>query len=419
MEGAKEGTGNIYEKAGHILKQVEKGKGKTLNVCLKTKMLRKDKALLKCVYGIVQETLKHSKTISEVLDKTKIHAQEETDIDVLRTALSDFLYKKRLRCAGPLKEKITLHKEELRKAFREASSSDQTVSSLPTYLRVNTLRTTRKEAIARLQESGYCFIDTGDETGQAAQKNRNKKTFYIDKDIPNLLVFPSRVDLSENELYKTGHLVFQQKSSCFPALALGVSGKATVIDACAAPGNKTSHIAAMMENKGRIFAVEKDKNRAKLLKKMMAVAGVQNTVVCETDFLSLSPSEQPYKDAKYILLDPSCSGSGMKGGLLLKKKQTQISNMAATQKKLLLHALSFPSAEKIVYSTCSVNEEENEEVVRAVLRERKDFALARALPLWHRRGLKKYSFADLVCRADSDEDRTTGFFVAVFEKRNR
>ena len=83
------------------------------------------------------------------------------------------------------------------------------------------------------------------------------------------------------------------------------------------------------------------------------------------DFLSLDPSN--YSEVEYIVVDPSCSGSGMLrrgGGQEEAPSQERLRSLASLQSKLLSHALSFPAVKKVVYSTCATSEEENEQVVR-------------------------------------------------------
>eukprot|EP00966_Prymnesium_polylepis_P162442 3754417-Prymnesium_polylepis.1 len=85
-------------------------------------------------------------------------------------------------------------------------------------------------------------------------------------------------------MVRTGKLIIQQKASCFPAVALAPPPGATVIDACAAPGNKTSHLAAIMGNRGRVFAFEVNERRCELLRQMMDAKGAR----CARRRLSLS-----------------------------------------------------------------------------------------------------------------------------------
>jgi 25S rRNA (cytosine2278-C5)-methyltransferase len=173
--------------------------------------------------------------------------------------------------------------------------------------------------------------------------------------------------------------------------------------------------------------------------------------------LKTDPNSADLRNIQGILLDPSCSGSGTAAtrmDLLLplsrtKSKQSaseqstselevaftsgnhefpgrtsdassRVAALAAFQTKALLHALSFPCALRVVYSTCSVYREENEDVVAKVLpdAEKRGFRLACALPGWKRRGLREFPWADAVVRVHPELDCADGFFVAVFERED-
>ena len=81
-----------------------------------------------------------------------------------------------------------------------------------------------------------------------------RKCFKRDEHIPNLLAFNPRVKFTEDPLYVSGKIILQDKASCFPAHILSPpsNDRALVIDATAAPGNKTSHLCAIMRNKGKV-----------------------------------------------------------------------------------------------------------------------------------------------------------------------
>ena len=89
------------------------------------------------------------------------------------------------------------------------------------------------------------------------------------------------------------------------------------------------------------------------------------------------------------------------------------------QVKLLSHALAFPAVERLVYSTCSIHAQENEEIIARVLphAHQLGYVLGTALPEWPRRGLSGMcEHSDRLLRVDPDHDLTDGFFVALFER---
>lgn len=253
---------------------------------------------------------------------------------------------------------------------------------------------------------------------------KNERGYMWDAVVKDLLLLSPNCNISLLPGHRNGSLISQDKASCIPAFILAPPPGAHVIDCCAAPGNKTTQLAAMVGTDGRVFAIEKDCKRFEVLRKMVKRAGADSIVECHNrDFLSLDPSLPKYRAVEYALVDPSCSGSGMP--LSLEKhvesgrndKNGRIEHLANFQAMAVKQAMKFPAVKAVVYSTCSVNERENEAVVAEVLHSMVDWSLAgRPLPGWTRRGLSSYDFAEDVIRADPQEDRMTGFFVALFVK---
>ena len=153
--------------------------------------------------------------------------------------------------------------------------------------------------------------------------------------------------------------------------------------------------------------------------------GAEDVEILNKDFLDVNPIE--YRNVEYIILDPSCSGSGI---FHRNDKQEndvsedRLTRLANFQAKLLRHALSFPNVKKVAYSTCSVHKSENEEVVFEVLsgcnsgQPCKDFQLAsNCLPTWERRGLSEFGCESTkLIRSAPIDDLGIGFFVAVMER---
>jgi len=241
-------------------------------------------------------------------------------------------------------------------------------------------------------------------------------------------------------MYQAGKIILQDKASCFPASVLAQDIRqdcGAVIDATAAPGNKSSHLSALMNNEGKLFAFERDRHRFHTLKSMLAKAGCRNSVATNVDFLTVHPNDPKYSHVTHILLDPSCSGSGIVNRLdhLLEQetddKETptaqsdRLKRLASFQLMMIRHAMKFPSVTRIVYSTCSIHPAENEHVVNQALQSAEAkmhrFKLApraQVLPQWPRRGfsheMDSAANASSLVRCQPGDDATNGFFVSCF-----
>lgn len=193
----------------------------------------------------------------------------------------------------------------------------------------------------------------------------------------------------------------QIQASCLPAFTLKPEPSSVVLDMCAAPGMKTTLLSAIMRNKGKIFAVEQNERRFHDMEKMVQAAGCENVTPVLNDSLSLSGTD--YQDTEYILVDPTCSGSGMterRKFFPQQPTQDKTRQLAAFQRKLLHHALTnFPAAKRVVYSTCSVFIEENEQVVERVLSELPSgaWSVETALPEWPSRLVGSFTENKIQC----------------------
>ncbi|CAG8481154.1 10690_t:CDS:2 [Cetraspora pellucida] len=304
---------------------------------------------------------------------------------------------------------------------------------IPRYIRVNTLKTSIEKVIEHFQAKGFTHEEPIDDL-----TNICPKTIRKDRHLPDLLILPSNTDLHKDALYLSGDIILQDKASCIPAFVCSPSFNSHVIDACAAPGNKTSHLSAIMQNTGKIWAFDLDKSRLNLLKTLIQKAGYVEAI--HGSFLDVDPLDSKYSSVGYILLDPSCSGSGIVNRLdylidasddaqehsdLSHKFKERLENLSEFQEKIILHAFKFPLVQKIIYSTCSVYAEENEHVIKRVLDQTDLFVLANKndiMPSWPRRGISSEinndeGTAEKLIRTSPNEDYTNGFFVACFVRK--
>lgn len=300
---------------------------------------------------------------------------------------------------------------------------------MPRYIRLNTLLIKKAEAKEFLEREGWHFIEnTFEDYDQflEAVKNLDDESYLADYHIKNLYVFPasSRKYWAINETVQEGKFLLQDKASCLPSYLLDPPHKSTVLDMCAAPGTKTTHLASIMKNKGKVYAVEMNTKRYTTLVEMAQATNSTIIQPINKDVLEIKDADCP--NVEFILLDPSCSGSGM-----LNRFETEVSQkdngrlfkLAGLQHKLLVHALTaFPNARRVVYSTCSIYPEENEEVVLSVLKKIGHWKLVNTGELlgnhWKNFGCEKVypGLGDKVIYARTEDDLTNGFFVCVLER---
>ncbi|KAK2783453.1 hypothetical protein FQN52_001552 [Onygenales sp. PD_12] len=462
------------------------------------------------VYALISEAAKWDILLKEVVENAGILPLEPKLTPLLSILLvHDFLLSKRGIAAPsnhPLRLAIERHKSRLKAEFvksrvrRHCASVDELRSLIaktkqaaenkgdgnvkityPRWVRINNVRTTLVE---QLQTT---FLSFKPVNSLSELSTAGTQAYYRDPHIPDLLAIPQGAELISTAAYKNGRIILQDKASCFPAyLLLGndtADWKGDLADGCAAPGNKTTHMASLIclgnpaRNDLTILSMDASQSRSKILQKMVKVAGANElvSVLPGQDFLALAPNDKRFRNVTGFVLDPSCSGSGIVGRddipqLALptsanpprqnkKRKRpppasitpvpeapvdeaqkendvdvdrlTKLSNL---QSRIVEHALNFPSAVRVTYSTCSIHSQENESVVSRVLkssvaRRRGWRILARdkqpdGLRNWRHRGVKpeeseSWSLSEIEREGclrcwPNDEEGTGGFFVAGF-----
>ena len=224
----------------------------------------------------------------------------------------------------------------------------------PVWLRVNILRTDRESFVQRLREAGLNPV-----LGEHPQAVRLEEGIPV-RDVPG---------------YSEGHFVVQELSAMKLASAVDPKPGSRVLDLCAAPGGKTTHLAELMGDRGRITACDRDAGRLTPLAATIVRLGLTS--------IEMKPIEEghapPAGPFDAALVDVPCSNTGVLGRrpevrwrLTLK----EVAKLVPLQTKLLLHAIARTApGGVIVYSTCSIEPEENADVVRAVLGEARNVAL--------------------------------------------
>ncbi|ETN42587.1 uncharacterized protein HMPREF1541_01744 [Cyphellophora europaea CBS 101466] len=474
------------------------------------------------VYALISESAKYDVFLKEVVDNAGLLAQEPKITPLLSILLlHDHFFAKGGIAASAnhaLKIAIERHKARLQAEFTKSRLKRKcgTVHDLkklllrekehvlspgrpqPRWVRINRLRSSLDEQKGTTF-AGYRSVAS---VAQVIEAKPSENLLYEDPHVTDLVAIPSHANMTNTEAYEKGEIILQDKASCFPAqLLLGTTDEVVgdLLDGCAAPGNKTTHLASLLEPRRvskenslqKIYACERDANRSRTLQRMVDKARARAVqVLPRHDFLALDPCDARFAKVTHLLLDPSCSGSGIVGradvpvlrlpadpraettssNVTSKSKKRKravplnepaqndeateeqpaasaikdperLAKLADVQFRIVEHAMSFPLAQRITYSTCSIHGEENEAVVgrllaSAVAQRRGWQVLHRdrqppGLKSWPHRGLPLEETSDhnhlqgslsaqdlegcIRCSA-KDAEGTMGFFVVGFER---
>jgi len=300
-------------------------------------------------------------------------------------SIPNFLYEKLLKQYG----------EELTNKIIEGYSKNR-----PVTLRVNVL----KNNIQNIKE---IFISLG--------YNCRKVEWYKEALIVEGI---TENEIRQLDIYNNGEIYLQSSSSMIPVIALEPKEEENILDMAAAPGGKTTQIAVVTDNKAFITACEKNKIRAERLKYNIEKQGAKRVTVLIQDARDLDN----YFAFDRILLDAPCSGSGTinLNDEKLEKIFTEelVTRSVKTQLELLKKAITvLKPGHEMIYSTCSILKEENEQNLVKILKS----GNAEIVPI----DIKKEIFKDIpllpvniegtvcVCPSELYE----GFFIAKIKKK--
>ncbi|XP_063821513.1 28S rRNA (cytosine-C(5))-methyltransferase [Ostrinia nubilalis] len=413
-----------YKVAASIFKKIstEGGSLKSLLYDDKLKHFR-----INVLYALINETIKHAADIDKIFENSCL-LDKETRLDpwLAKVLTAELLFgKKTLPGKSKPEQTILTYKDQFEKYTSDHQDDLKTeVVRRPRYVRVNTNLLTTSDAIRAFQDEGYRFIRCTSGSYDDYLKQIQQLTEYDftqDYHVKTMFVFASNTKLHEHELYLESQIVLQDKATALPVHLLAPPPGSCVLDMCAAPGMKTTQLAAYMRNQGRVYAVERDTRRYQTLCDFVKKTDSKCVETMNKDCLEIKRGD--LDDVEYILLDPSCTGSGMEISVHNYVEPARLAKLTSLQEKFLKHAMnSFPNAKRIVYSTCSIYPEENERAVsNAVKNSRSNWKVLDAKELmkgqWNNFGSGMYGVIGTKCLyARPDSDFTTGFFLAVLER---
>ncbi len=191
--------------------------------------------------------------------------------------------------------------------------------------------------------------------------------------VPEGLVLDGPFDLQGSELWRTGTVQAQSRASMLVSRILDPQAGQRVLDLCAAPGGKTTHLAALMEDRGEVVAVERHPGRAAALERTAARLGA-GVVRVEVGDAAAPRSDGPFDR---VLVDPPCSGLGTlqsRPDLRWRVRPEAVDELAALQAGILsAGAAVLAPCGALVYSVCTISRAEGPDLVAAFLRDHPDF----------------------------------------------
>ncbi|UWD50205.1 16S rRNA (cytosine(967)-C(5))-methyltransferase RsmB [Clostridioides difficile] len=224
------------------------------------------------------------------------------------------------------------------------------------YIRTNTLKVSREELIEKLNQEGImCLKVPMVEEAIKVEKLKN---------------------IENNELFKAGLFTIQDISSMIVGKVINPNEDSLILDVCSAPGGKSTHLATLMNNTGQVIARDIFEHKLKLIKATVNRLGLKNVRVEGFDASEID--ENSINKFDYVLADVPCSGLGIirRKPEIKYKREEELEDITSIQKKILENASKYVKiGGTLVYSTCTVQDMENINIITSFIEENNNFEL--------------------------------------------
>lgn len=299
-----------------------------------------------------------------------------------RTNLPNWLFQKLLQHYG---ESETIH---IAQGMNQPAALD---------LRVNTLKTTRDQAAQSLRDEGY---DSSNTPYSPVGLRRNKRS-----------------PLNQTSAFKNGWIEVQDEGSQLLSLLVEPRAGETVVDFCAGAGGKTLHLGTLMQNRGSLYAFDVSEKRLQQFKPRLKRAGLDNvrSVVIQNE--NDVHVKRLRGKVDRVLVDAPCSGTGtLRRNPDIKWRHIDLESITQTQLSILKAAASLlkPSG-RLVYATCSILPEENEEIISAFIQSNKEFTVIPVCNILSQLHIPLTMTTESL-RLWPHQHGTDGFFAMVLQK---
>lgn len=263
------------------------------------------------------------------------------------------------------------------------------------FIRVNRLKDKKENVKAKLNEYGI--------NAQEAE-------------LPDFLALDKINDIKNIKEFEEGKFTVQDEGAGLIPLVLNPKENETILDACSSPGGKTTYIAELMNNKGKIVAWDIHEHRVKLVEENAKRLGIH---IIEAELQDATQYLEKYKNYfDKILLDVPCLGIGVlkrKPDIKWQRKKEDIDEITQIQNKILENCSKYLKKNgELVYSTCSIFKKENEGIISKFLEKNKNFEIEKIeknLSNYFDKFIEKNKFFEIY-----QNEKTDGFFICKLRK---
>ncbi|GAA0707928.1 16S rRNA (cytosine(967)-C(5))-methyltransferase RsmB [Paraclostridium ghonii] len=276
---------------------------------------------------------------------------KETIMDIDKANIEDFLSIKYSYNPWIIQKWIKVFGEDFTRDLLESNSEKPNL-----YIRTNTVKISRDELIEKLKSQGViCSKVNG---------------------IDEAIIVKNLKNIENNKLFKEGFFTVQDISSMLVGKVTNPKEGSLVLDMCSAPGGKTTHLATLMNNSGQVIARDVFEHKLKLINNTVKRLGLKNIEVENFDALKID--ENSIDKFDYVVSDVPCSGMGIikRKPEIKFKKEEELKELPIIQSEILNNASKYVKVGGcLIYSTCTIHDEENIDIVNEFLKNNENFEL--------------------------------------------